>query len=48
MSSEFYETEPPALSGEDAIAILNTPDEELGCADRSREEFTISNIKEIV
>ena len=29
MSSEFYETETPALSREDAIAILNTPDKEL-------------------
>ena len=29
MNSEFYETETPALSREDAIAILNTPDEEL-------------------
>ena len=42
MNSEFYEKEVPVLSREDAIAILNTPDEELDVADRSREEFTIS------
>ena len=29
MNSEFYEKEVPVLSREDAIAILNTPDEEL-------------------
>ena len=29
MNSEFYEKDVPALSKEDAIAILNTPDEEL-------------------
>ena len=29
MNSEFYEKEAPVLSREDAIAILNTPDEEL-------------------
>ena len=29
MNSEFYEKEVPVLSREDAIAILNTPDEDL-------------------
>ena len=29
MNSELYEKDAPALSREDAIAILNTPDEEL-------------------
>ena len=29
MNSEFYEKDAPVLSRKDAIAILNTPDEEL-------------------
>ena len=43
MNSEFYETETPALSKEDAIAILNTPDEELDalidCAKSLRYQY---------
>ena len=43
MNSEFYETETPALSREDAIAILNTPDEELDalidCAKSLRYQY---------
>ena len=47
MSSEFYETETPALSREDAIAILNTPDKELDALiDRAR--IYDINIREIV
>ena len=48
MNSEFYEKKYLFFPGSDAIAILNTPDEGAGCADRSREEFTDIDIRGIV